>query len=243
MSSNYVSDELFHFVGYSSPKNNEKNYETLRKVLNANCISYPPHDQSWGKIGYRVEWDQKLSAEKLIIPSITCFADIPFHNLSVHTDKYGKFGVALPRHLLTKYGARPVMYFPLRSDDLNSIYGQTLLNDIEAIVKGFNDQVVKKQSSTKNESRNLGTPPISSDTAISAIHSMVLKDFLAFIKPFNSELAHEDKFDYYMEREWRKLGNMKFEDSDLTKIVVAKGYKERTEKDYPIFKGRIFELV
>lgn len=242
MNNGYISGELFHFVGYSSPKDDEKNYETLCKVLNASCISYPPHDQSCGKIGYRTEWDQKLNTEKLIVPNVTCFADIPFHSLSVHIEKYGRFGVALPRHLLIMYGARPVMYFPLRSDDWNSFYGQTLLNDIEAIVKGFNDNFFKNQPDKRTESRSLGVPPATSEVAISAMQSMVLKDFLAFIKPFNSELAHDDKFNYYMEREWRKYGNMQFKEDELTKIIVAKDYKERLEKDFPIFRDRIFEI-
>lgn len=117
-----------------------------------------------------------------------------------------------------------------------------MLNDIEAIVKGFNDNVLKKQPNKRTESRSLGVPPAASEAAISAMQSMVLKDFLAFIKPFNCELAHDDKFNYYMEREWRKYGNMKFKESELTKIIVAKGYKERLEKDYPIFRDRISEI-
>jgi hypothetical protein len=242
MNNGYISEELFHFVGYSSPKDDEKNYETLCKVLSAKCISHPPHDQSRGKISYRTEWDQKLSTEELIVPTVTCFADIPFDSLSVHIEKYGRFGVALPRDLLIMHGARPVMYFPLRSDDWNSLFGQTLLNDIEAIVKGFNDHVFRPLVGKGDKSRSLGVPPPSLESAISAMQSMVLKDFLAFIKPFNSELSHNDQLNYYMEREWRKYGNMQFEKSDLTKVIVATSYKERLENDFPILKNRILEI-
>ena len=47
---------------------------------------------------------------------------------------------------------------------------------------------------------------------------------------------------YYMEREWRKYGNMQFEINDLTKVIVAVGYEERLEKDYPNLKNRILGI-
>lgn len=134
------------------------------------------------------------------------------------------------------------MYFPLRSDDWNSIFGLTLLNDIEAIVKGFNDHVFRPLANQEDKPRNLGVPPSSLESAISAMQSMVFKDFLAFIKPFNSELPQNDQMNYYMEREWRKYGNMQFEINDLTKVIVAVGYEERLEKDYPNLKNRILGI-
>jgi hypothetical protein len=238
----YASEELFHFVGHSSPKDDTRNYETLSKVLNAGRISYPPHDNSGGAIGYKVEWDHQLHMEKLIVPNVTCYADIPLHSLSIHTEKYGKFGVALARELLIKRGARPVMYVPMRTDDWQSINGLTLLKDIEAIVKSFNEQVVQLHPKQLTSSRSLGAPITSPETAISAMESMVLKDFLAFIKPFNSELESRDFNNFYMEREWRKYGNMEFKAEQLTKIVVAKGYKERASSDFPPYRDRIIEL-
>ena len=183
-----------------------------------------------------------METEQLIVPTVTCYADIPFEALSIHTSKYGKFGVALPIELLIKSGARPVTYILMRSDDWQSIHGHTLLRDIEVIVKGFNEQILEKQKEVDTESRSLGTKPNSPKAAMIAMHHMLLKDFLAFIKPFNSELSHNDINNYYMEREWRKYGNMKFEPDQVTKVVVAKGYKKQAEKDFPNYEGRIFEI-
>jgi hypothetical protein len=239
--SDYTSDELFHFVGHASPTDDNENFGKLRNILDSNCISHSPHDASWGKISHETRWDNRLETEQLIVPSVTCYADIPFEALSTHTSKYGKFGVALPRWLLIKYGARPVTYIPMRSDDWQSIYGRSLLRDIEAAVKSFKEQVVENQQQIEPRSRTLDKPR-TPEEAIAAIHTILLKDFLAFIKPFNSELPNDHPSNYYMEREWRKYGNMKFEADQVSRILVAKGYKEQTIEKYPVYEDRVFEF-
>lgn len=247
MDGRYASKEFFHFVGHSSPSDDEKNYQTLVKVLENSCVSHPPHpknatEATWGKVSHETVWDHRLETEKLIVPTVTCFADIPFECLSIHTKKYGKFGISLPRWLLIKYGARPVMYIPMRSDDYLSIHGLTLLRDIEATVKGFKEHAVDKLDESVCETRSLGAKPASQEEAVSRTHQMVLKDFLAFLKPFNSELHIRDPENYYMEREWRKYGNMKFETEQISRVVVAKGFKQKIEDEFPVYSGRISEV-
>lgn len=241
MTNQYASAELFHFVGHSSPDDDERNYGTLGLVLQSGCISHPPHDHGWGAVSYTENCAGRLETEELIVPTVTCYADIPFEALSTHVSKYGKFGVALPRSLLVQYGARPVMYIPFRQDDWRSIHGLTLLRDIEAIVKGFDEQVYAKQGCDSG-SRRLGQPPDTPESAISNIKGMIFKEFLAFIKPFNSEIRPTDKNNFYMEREWRKYGNMQFGPAQVSRLVVAKGYKERAHSDYPEYEDRIFEI-
>jgi len=236
-------DELFHFVGYKFPKNDELNYENLGKILTDQCVSHAPHDNDWGKVSHTVTWDLRLETEELIVPTVTCFADIPPDSLSIHMSKYGSFGIALPMPLLVKYGARPVMYVPMRSDDWQSLHGRTLLRDIDAAIKGFNEHVVNKiPAKDKKTSRTLGEKPQSEDDAVSAIETILLKDFLAFLKPFNSELPINHKHNFYMEREWRKHGNMKFKPEDVTRIIVAKGFANRISNDFPEYSCPILEI-
>jgi hypothetical protein len=238
----YTSDELFHFVGHSQPYNDEQNYQVLVDVLRGGCISHWPHDGSWGQVQYTATWADNLEEEKLVVPNITCYADIPFQSLGTHVGKYGKFGLSLPTSLLTKYGARPVAYIPMRSDDWESINGKTLLRDIEAKVKGFHKQVVKTLDPEDTNTRPLGSEPQTAEDAIQQIHSLLLKDFLAYIKPFNSELPKSHPDNYYMEREWRKYGNMKFTGKQVSRVVVATGYKDRIESELPEYAGKVFEI-
>jgi len=242
MENTYTSEELFHFVGHTTPNDDENNYKNLGLILKSRCISHYPHDGSWGTASYLANFDNSLETEELIVPSITCYADIPSNSLSIHVNKYGKFGLGLPRNLLIQFGARPVTYIPMRSDDWRSNHGLTLLRDIEATVKGFNQHIVKKNTVQQSKPRSLGKIPDTTQETITCLESMIYKDFLAFIKPFNSELADDDPNNFYMEREWRKYGNMKFEPVNLTKIFVAKGYKERVETDYPEYKNTVIEI-
>ena len=242
MESKYVSDELFHFVGHSSPGDDNANYRKLGSILKSGWISYAPHDENFGQVSYVINWDHRLETEQLIVPSVTCYADIPFENLSLHMNKYGKFGVSLPKSLLIRDGARPVTYIPMRSDDWCSRNGRTLLRNIEAVVKGFNESVMEALAEDTSECRTLGEMPNTREGALSAMDSVLYKDFLAFIKPFNSELPHNHPDNFYMEREWRKYGNMRFEVAQTSRVIVARGFKAQALADFPAYADRICEI-
>jgi len=144
MNNPYTSQEFFHFVGRSDPAADCVNYETLKKVLTIGCISHKPHEDSWGQVGYTINWQRSVLDEELIVPTVTCYADIPCESLGIHVTKYGKFGLSLPRDLLIQYGARPVIYVPTRNDDWRSINGAALIRNVEAIYRGFKEHVASK---------------------------------------------------------------------------------------------------
>jgi hypothetical protein len=77
----YTSEILYHFVGRKEPGNHEQNYSTLRKILSAGCISYHPHMDldGWGDTAVLFDWNKSLLSQDLIVPTVTCFADIPFN--------------------------------------------------------------------------------------------------------------------------------------------------------------------
>jgi hypothetical protein len=112
---------------------------------------------------------------------------------------------------------------------------------MEAVIRGFNDHLVEPQESDIEWSRKVGEIPNSADDVILAVESILLREFLGFIKPFNSELPDDHPDNFYMEREWRLLGNMPFTLEQVTGLTVAAGYKERAEKEFQLLEGRIFE--
>lgn len=243
MNTPYTSDELFHFVGFNSAADDEGNYRKLLKILHDGWVSYWPHNQDWGEVSVTTNWDGFLQREELIVPSVTCFADIPYGSLGIHTTKYGKFGISFSRDYLIKYGARPVMYVPLRSDNWGSPHGTTLLKNLEAIYKSFHNLLIKELPHTPHESRSLGAYPDNKEAAISAMGNVFAKDFLAFIKPFNSHLATDHEKNYYMEREWRKYGNLRCNLEDINQIWVAKGYAAKLAQEFPDYASKTKELV
>ena len=243
----YTSDELFHFAGYGSPTDDEKNYQTPLKILHDGCISHPPHNNDWGSVTVNTNWDGLLrygddKKNGLIIPTVTCFADIPSGGLGIHIEKYGKFGISFSRDYLIRYGARPVMYVPMRNDDWQSIHGTTLLNDLEAIYKSFHELVTSEVDDVGQRSRPLEKRLESRDAAIVAMDNAFTKDFLAFIKPFNAHLPVNHEENYYMEREWRKLANLKFEPENVCQVSVVKGYKSRLIAELPAYEDKTKEI-
>ena len=102
---------------------------------------------------------------------------------------------------------------------------------------------IKTVSSGNNDrSRTLEKRPENRNDAVRALLTNFEKELLAFIKPFNSELDESHPENFYMEREWRKLGNIIFDLRDVRIIVVAEGYKERLERQYPDCADLICEV-
>lgn len=237
----YLSDELFHFVGNGHPDDHEANFETLLKILRSGCISCNPPEIGWGKTTLTLERGQSLLNETLIRGQITCYCDIPRDLLGRHTAKYGLFGVGLHRLQLARYGARPVLYVPMSSTDHLGIYGATLLRDIEAKFEAFMEHLYE-ENRTDEYTRNMTSIPSDSGDTIRAMRGLLEKDFLAFIKPYNAELEPDDINYFYSEREWRRLGGFLFNIHDITSIVVKSGYRVKLQDAIPDYRGVVVEI-
>jgi hypothetical protein len=243
LSHEYTSSELFHFVGRADPNNHDRNFQTLKSVLESRCVTYSPNDLSWGPVRHEVNWERSLLDESLVIPTITCYADIPKESLKIHMKKYGYFGLSIDRGYLVENYVRPVTYIPIYTADMLGISGRTLLKDIEAVCKGYEKHLRSNRSNEqRNNPRSLGSIPIDADETIDALSGTLLKDFLGFIKPFNSELdiGHPDNF--YLEREWRKLGNIKFDDNHVGTVVIEEHYKEKSLQIFPQFETKLMTV-
>lgn len=242
MSFKYISNELFHFVGRNHPSDHEANYQILLAVLDSGCVSHPPHTRDWGAHRITINWDKNIFSEELIVPSVTCYCDIPFDTLEIHTKKYGMFGLSFARSLLIKSGARPVIYVPLQPSDPNAgwgtIYCEAMLHDMELIWRGFREHVFDPLD-TGSRSRSLGVKPTSTHEAVIGIDDVFVQQFLAYIKPFNSELADDDPNNFYSEREWRKFGNLLFQPPEVIRVLVAPDYMERLKRERPAYTDKV----
>jgi len=236
----YTSNELFHFVGRNQPEKHDTNYQTLLTVLDSGCVSHWPHTRDWGSVQLTINPAGSLLNEELIYSTMTSFADIPRDKLRIHVEKYGEFGVSFPRQLLMKYHARPVMYLPWFSDDYLGISGRPLILRLEQGYKALS--VLSAKASEKSTTRGFNQPPESPDETISEAETIFSAHFLGFLKVFNAALPDDHPKNYYMEREWRKFGNLCFGPDDVQTIVVATGYKEKLEDKFPVYCGRIFRV-
>jgi Putative abortive phage resistance protein AbiGi, antitoxin len=236
----YTSNVFYHFVGRHDPPNHDVNYNILLRVLDSGQISYPPHIRTReNQTGYRFNWDKNLLSQELIVPTVTCYCDIPIDHLGIHTTKYGRFGIGFDKSLLVKYGARPVIYLPYQPSDWTSPspYGMDLIRDIEQRYRSFWELVVSKTEEEEAPSRELGKQSKSQNAAIHEMSDIFVKDFLAFAKPFNVSLADDHPANYYMEREWRKFGFFYFQPDEIESIFLATSYAERLREDRPQYSG------
>lgn len=239
----YISSELFHFFGRSAPLDHERNYALLKAVLASGCVSHPPHENGWGKVSYSLDISKRLAREEMLVPTVTCYCDIPFQQLSPHTSKYGSFGLSFSRHHLTKVGARPVIYVPCTPDDWQGVFtGHTHLKELEATFVGVLEQHAALSAGTEQKSRGVGLealPKSALEALAKAEHTLALR-VLAFVKPYESTLDESDPSYYYSEREWRKLGNLVFEPTDVLRVVVSQSFLARAKEELPEFKDRVF---
>ena len=173
-----------------------------------------------------------------MVSNVTCFCDIALKDCAIHIEKYGQFGLSFDRAFLIMYATRPVMYIPYDPTDHLSIYGKTLVRDILAVYESY-DKIVAQKLETDESGRQLGHRTDDEQIAKSAIASIYGKDFMAFVKAFDSTLPENHPDNYYMEREWRRLGNVVFKPTEVRRIVVAPSYVDHAKRDWPEYKEKI----
>lgn len=219
----YTSDALYHFFGRGSLDDDEKTFGILLSVLKGMCVSHPPHDVGWGEQRLVVNPSASVITDNLVAPNIVCFCDIPLDSMGIHYTKYGRFGVGIDRTYLAQHGCRPVMYFPYAPNDWGTAYGRCLIEDIEA--KYMRLYQLADEEGVEEFSRSMGEVP--EHAQMSCIEGAFSKDFLAFVKAYDYTLPREHQDCYYMEREWRRIGNVVFTAESLRQVVIPQKFEER----------------
>jgi hypothetical protein len=130
--------------------------------------------------------------------------------------------------------------FPSQGDHpQGSIFGRSLVLRIEETYKalsGLGNPKPNETTSYFHESLH------TSEKIVSRTEEIFSRDFLAFVKVFNSELPTDHPENYYTEREWRKYQNFVFEPNEVCTIVVASRFRKRLVKEFPQYKNRIKQI-
>lgn len=71
------------------------------------------------------------------------------------------------------------------------------------------------------------------------IDSMIRSHFLSFCVPFDSTKDDADQENYYMEREWRVIGDVKFGLEGVCRVILPRPYARRLRSDVPDYAGQI----
>jgi hypothetical protein len=232
----YTSEHLYHFVGFANPDDDSANYGTLFKIIRSGKVIYKGFDARTIGMDYSIDWSVDVAKGKLILPAVTCYGDIPREALKIHMTKYGKVGIGFRRSFLVTKGARPVIYIPVKQKDYWDGFGpnrgklglQSLLSAWDA----FHEYVSFPAGQRRNEIYAHDRPR-DADEAILRMESLMEKDFLPFLKAFDSELLEEHIDNFYMEREWRLIGKLSFFRDDIAEIIIPKKLTNEFIADFP----------
>ena len=75
---------------------------------------------------------------------------------------------------------------------------------------------------------------------LKGISDFLLVYVFGFVKGFNSALPENHPNNFYMEREWRVLGNIQFTLNNIERVIFPRAYAERFRKDFPDYIGQVF---
>src|SRR3989339_2230786 len=109
----YISKELIHLVGRSHLDNNNEQYETLKNILHDKLLKTHEKLNEFGNL--KINVNEKISENKMYEGQVVCFCDIPTSELSIHTAKYGSFGLSFNKEYIIGKGGCPVLYIPQQS--------------------------------------------------------------------------------------------------------------------------------
>ncbi|MCK9376825.1 MAG: abortive infection system antitoxin AbiGi family protein [Syntrophobacterales bacterium] len=247
----YVSTELAHFVGRGLAA--EEQYRLLIKIINEGWITHPPHNPNISG-NLCVNNAAKFSANEMYSPEIVCFCDIPLAELGIHISKYSSFGLSFSKDFVVKQGGCPVFYLPLQAN-------MPILKDFppdeavqplkkggphslfEQIGKGeYFDRMIREYHFLMNMFFEIITD--SRQISDGFQRSMELRRFFDFhifsyIKFYDHTSDEEDDHNYYLEREWRIVGNLHFAMTDIETVFISKEYAPRFREDCPLYNSQL----
>lgn len=254
MSQRYVSNELTHFVGSSRRGRPEAQYELLRDILRSGLLRKPGGEG----FGYALSPVADDLGESLSAP-VVCFCDIPAHDLDIHTEKYGRFGIAFKKDFLVERGATPVFYVAKTAPSM-----PLLLNMFEFDRPAADRGAAKpawpiargraRRYDLFEHWKRAQTNLIYHATSAQPQHSTYefmqgpwWHDYLEFVtlyvfgyvKYMDVGLADDDPENFYMEREWRVLDRVEFRLDDVVRVLLPESFARVFRTDFPEYFGQI----
>jgi hypothetical protein len=173
-------------------------------------------------------------------------------HLDIHTRKYGRFGLAFSKHFLLGKGANPIFYVArdsvdpllasLRQGGFDEDAAKSLTPFQATRAATFDSMLPKLNQLLLPAPAEAGPPGKKARDETKLLHDFLTRYVFSLAKAFDGELPQEDPDNYYMEREWRVIGNVLFEISDVRIVFVPGAWVERFCADMPELRDRVYPL-
>jgi hypothetical protein len=253
----YVSPWLTHFVGRRLKTPDQlKTYDAQCRLL-IDILSGRRLGQ-WKRQGNFVidpaamnVGSGSICKDEFILHNPVCFCDIPQNELKRHIAHYSPFGLAFTKAFLLQQGANPVFYvakgsvtnppsvYDFDSDpqvavEMLSMAQQTPYVAVKRCE--FFDELVSNLRRVFPPPWPPGTPGDAVDPYRDIQRRVAMDLFrhvFAFTKLFDESLPQDHPDNFYMEREWRVAGFVRFELSDIQLVYVPPGYAQRIRERFP----------
>lgn len=237
----YVSNELTHFVGRDL-LDDEVRYALLLHILNEGELRDPRITMPGAAI---VTANPDPASPDPADMSKICFCDIPNDDLSIHVEKYSRFGLSFKKGFLIERGANPVFYVVENAvDRVTARIGlpQAMWETIkeQGLLRGnrFKQMLYDYQQQAQRICMPDQDGPLNMDAL--KLHLFIQFHILGHIKFFREGLSENDPCNYYMEREWRVVGcNMTFALNDVWRVILPENYSGRFRNDLPRYAGQV----
>jgi hypothetical protein len=190
-------------------------------------------------------------------PQVVCFCDIPVEDLHIHTAKYGSFGLSFTKEFIARRGGAPVLYVPrgTRISQMQDLNAGALMQKLKAggpealfedvPLGDLFDRMVPEFHSMMDlflrlimDARTTSGGPADHRR----LHDLLMFiDFriFSYVKVFDEARDDEDPENFYMEREWRVVGNVQFTLADVQRLIIPSSYGERLRGAVPDFCGQV----
>jgi len=227
----YISSELIHFVGRQLPSPEEQYHLLIEVIKSGKLKSSPKNDIFKGSV--IIQLPNPISQGKAITLYGVCFCDIPIDDIDIHVNKYSGFGLSFLKTFLINKGANPVFYIArdgklLRSEKNRGVFFEDMLQAFfRLLVKDIMPtEKAKKALDEENRER------------IDLVIFMIQYIF-GYFKFFDSNTPENDENNYYMEREWRTVGDLEFNLQNVNRILLPRKYARQLREDIPDYSGQI----
>lgn len=217
----FVGQRLYHLVGARQPDADSVNFETLCAILRS--MELRTCEVAGKRGGMRTLRDpsRPVTNGEPIQQSVACLCDIPRGDLHFHARRYGRFGIGVSRSVVAQWGGRPVIYIPF-SRRAHGTWGARFPAEVNSVLEGL-DRFFP--DTPLEQSRTVGSPARNEQEAADLASSLITRDVQAFLKFWDVDLPEDHPENFYMEREWRKFGNLALA-SCLQEIIAPQQYHD-----------------
>jgi hypothetical protein len=191
----FASEVLWHFVGYN--KSEDEQYKTLLSILKDGLRK----DESSKGTEFKFVDNRTKKPVTLYGYPVVCLADIPFKDLHIHAERYGRFAIGFHKESVICNRFNPVLYVNQHSNLFHRFIELEL--EIIAYLERTNKEVANK------------------------FHELLL--YLGSLAKSGDLKANpENRIDwddlqinnFYYEREWRSIYDWNFKNEDIAAIII-----------------------